>query len=294
MTRRSSISRSAPSRTRLGLADLEAALVERLAGDHAGEVGSPTPSARAGRPASRSRPSRRPRRGNAAHMRRTSSRSGPSSIPSRVERWCRRPAERPRSSSSASTPRAPLLRLRSSPTRRPGRPARPRPRRPGRAKVASACSRKSASVKAAVPEDHPLDARAQRPVDRVQRPQPAAVLHRQPELAHDPLGVAEVGGLAVARAVEVDHVQRPGAGHPEVARRLERVVAVHGLPREVALLQAHGAAVADVHRGQEDHAAAQAREVAQAAPARRARTSRGGTAPRTPAARATTLANSPP
>ena len=89
----------------------------------------------------------------------------------------------------------------------------------------------------------------------MQRAQPAAVLHRQAQLAHDALGVAEVGRLAVARAIEVHHVQGAGAGYAEVTRGLHGVLAIHGLAREVALLKAHRPSIADVHRGQEDHAA---------------------------------------
>ena len=60
--------------------------------------------------------------------------------------------------------------------------------------------------------------------------------------------VVEVGGLALARAVEVHHVQEARAGLHERARRLERVVRVDGLVVEVALAQAHRLAVADVDR----------------------------------------------
>ena len=62
-------------------------------------------------------------------------------------------------------------------------------------------------------------------------------------------------GLAGPRAVEVDHVQEARARLDERARRLERSVGVHGLVVEVPLPQAHRPAVANVHRGQQDHAA---------------------------------------
>ena len=70
----------------------------------------------------------------------------------------------------------------------------------------------------------------------------------------DPLDVVQVGRLALARAVEVDHVQEARARLDERARGLERVVGVDGLVVEVALAQPDGLAVADVHRRQEDHA----------------------------------------
>ena len=75
------------------------------------------------------------------------------------------------------------------------------------------------------------------------------------QLGGDPPQVLEVLRLAVARAVQVDHVQRLGPGLHEAAGRLQRVVRVHGLAVEVALLEAHRPPVADVDRGQEDHAA---------------------------------------
>jgi hypothetical protein len=61
--------------------------------------------------------------------------------------------------------------------------------------------------------------------------------------------VVQVGRLALARPVEVHDVELAGAGLDPRARGLERVVDVHGLAREVALLEPHGLAVADVDRG---------------------------------------------
>ena len=93
-------------------------------------------------------------------------------------------------------------------------------------------------------------------------------------------------------------MQAARAGLDERARGLERVVGVDGLVVEVALAQAHGLAVADVDRRQEDHAATERTQLrtkfpSSAQPVRR-RTSRGGTGRRRPGGRATALTNSPP
>ncbi len=106
-------------------------------------------------------------------------------------------------------------------------------------------------------------------------------------------GVAQVGRLALAGAVEVHHVKSAGAGHAEVAGGLHRILAVHGLAREVALLQAHGPAVADVHRRQEDHAAHRRAKLPSSASPSGPDFSGWNCTPYT-GGRATTLANSPP
>ena len=68
----------------VALGHREAPLVERLAGDHAGQVHEPqVRAAPSGRRPSRCRPSRGSAPARASDTRRTSSRSGPSSIPSR-------------------------------------------------------------------------------------------------------------------------------------------------------------------------------------------------------------------
>ena len=90
--------------------------------------------------------------------------------------------------------------------------------------------------------------------------------------------VREVDRHAGAGAVEVDDVQALRAGGGPAPRGVERVVAYCVALVEVALRQAHGAAVEDVDRRVEDHAAARSRdEVREQRAARRARTSRGGT-----------------
>ena len=65
----------------------------------------------------------------------------------------------------------------------------------------------------------------------------------------------EVDRLPLARAIEVDDVQRPRTRLHEAAGGLERIVRVDGLAREVAALEPDGLAAADVDSGQEDHAA---------------------------------------
>ena len=66
--------------------------------------------------------------------------------------------------------------------------------------------------------------------------------------------MVEVDGLSLARPVQVHHVQEAGARLHERAGGLERVFRVDGLVLEPALAQPDRLAVADVHRGQEDHA----------------------------------------
>ena len=102
-------------------------------------------------------------------------------------------------------------------------------------------------------EHHARRAGGQRAADRGDRAQAAAELHGHRQLARDALHVLEVGGLARACAVEVDHVQEARARLHERARGLERIVGVDGLLVEVTLAQPHGLAVADVDRRQEDH-----------------------------------------
>ena len=113
---------------------------------------------------------------------------------------------------------------------------------------------------------HALGAGGQRLAHRAQRAQAAAVLHGHAQLGGDALQVVQVRRLALARAVQVHHVQVARAGLDEGAGGLQRVVGVHRLVLEAALAQAHRLAVADVHRGQQDHAGdrrGQAGEVAQ-------------------------------
>ena len=103
-------------------------------------------------------------------------------------------------------------------------------------------------MNAAVPSTTRSAPGLERAPDRGDRAQAAAQLHGHLELARDPLHVVQVDRLALAGAVEVDHVQEARAGLDEGARGLERVVRVDGLLVEVALAQADGLAVADVHR----------------------------------------------
>ena len=107
-------------------------------------------------------------------------------------------------------------------------------------------------------EHDAVGARRERAPDRRERAQAAAQLDRHGQLARDPLDVVEVDRLALAGAVEIDHVQEARARLDERARRLERVVGVDRLLVEVALAQPDRLAVADVDRGQQDHAATRA------------------------------------
>ncbi len=67
--------------------------------------------------------------------------------------------------------------------------------------------------------------------------------------------MAEAGRLAGTGAVEVDHVEEARARLDERPCGLERRVGVDGLVVEVPLPQPDRPAVADVDRGQQDHAA---------------------------------------
>ena len=104
-------------------------------------------------------------------------------------------------------------------------------------------------------DDHALGAGAQRVVHGADRPQAAAVLDRDAGPGHDPAQVVERGGLARARAVEVDDVEVARARLDPRAGRLERVVVVDGLGVEVPVREPHGLPAADVDRRVEDHAA---------------------------------------
>ena len=98
--------------------------------------------------------------------------------------------------------------------------------------------------------------------DRLDRTQAATDLDRDWHLCRDTPDVLEIDRRAVARAVEVHHMQLAGAlVHPR-ARRLEGVVDVDGLLLEVPLPEAHRLAAANVDRRQEDHAARRSAEAA--------------------------------
>ena len=82
--------------------------------------------------------------------------------------------------------------------------------------------------------------------------------------------IGEVGELAGAGGVEVDHVQRLGALVLPVARQLHRVVAEHGDVVEVAAPQAHGLACLDVDGREDDHEVPASRWTLATKPASRA------------------------
>src|SRR3954452_1830957 len=102
------------------------------------------------------------------------------------------------------------------------------------------------------PEHDPLRAGRERVADGDERAQPAAVLDRHVELPRNPPQVVEVHRMPLTRAVEIDHVQLRSALLVPLARGIERVRVIHGLLREVAALEAHRLAAADVDCGQED------------------------------------------
>ena len=104
------------------------------------------------------------------------------------------------------------------------------------------------------PEDHALGTRAQRVAHRAEGAQAAAALHRHLELGGDLLDVVQVLRRAALRAVEVDDVQEAGTGLHPGPRRLQRGVLVDRGLGEVALHEAHRAALVDVDRRVEDHA----------------------------------------
>ena len=118
-------------------------------------------------------------------------------------------------------------------------------------------------MNAAVPRITRSAPASQRVVERVERSQPAAVLHGHAQLARDPPQVLEVHGLPALGAVEVDHVQEAGARVDPAARGRQRVLVVDLLRVEVALDQAHGVAAEDVDRRVEVHVARSTRAVVQ-------------------------------
>src|SRR4051794_21781481 len=120
-------------------------------------------------------------------------------------------------------------------------------------------------------EHHARGARQQRLAHRHLGAEAAAVLHRDLELLRDPLEVPQVHRPALARAIQVHHVELSGSVlHPR-PRGLERIVDVDGLLVEVALAEAHRLPAADVDRGQEDHAARRSADAAMLVKFRRSR-----------------------
>src|SRR5215210_2229744 len=105
-------------------------------------------------------------------------------------------------------------------------------------------------------DDHALGARPQRLADGLEGAQAPAVLHRHARLARDPAQVLDRLRLAGARAVEVDDVEEPRARLDPRPRGRQRIVVVDGRVLEAALDEAHRPAVEDVDGGIEDHAAA--------------------------------------
>jgi hypothetical protein len=65
--------------------------------------------------------------------------------------------------------------------------------------------------------------------------------------------MVKISAFAVARAVEVNHVQVRCALINPVDRRGERVVVVNLLAVVVALSESHGVTVANVYRGKKNH-----------------------------------------
>ncbi len=104
-------------------------------------------------------------------------------------------------------------------------------------------------------DQHALDARGERRLDLLGRAEAAADL--QPDAA--PGGQArEHGGvlgaaLAVARGVEIDHVQPAGAGQGEAIRGLVGRLVEAGDAPVVALQQAHDAPAGEIHGRNDFH-----------------------------------------
>ena len=115
-------------------------------------------------------------------------------------------------------------------------------------------SRKSTSRKAAVPSTTRVAPASRTLRHRVVVAQAAADLDRHPDLGDDPAHVLEVGRLAAAGAVEVDHVQRAGARLTQRRAASSGSASYIGALVEVSARQPHRLAVEDVDRGQEDHA----------------------------------------
>ena len=107
-------------------------------------------------------------------------------------------------------------------------------------------------------EQHARRTGADRLLDRLDRAQAAADLHRHRQLGSDAPDVLEVDRRAAAGSVEVDHVEGAGPALDPPARGVERIRVVDGLLVELAAGQADRLAVKDVDGGQEDHARAPA------------------------------------
>ena len=101
-------------------------------------------------------------------------------------------------------------------------------------------------------EDRAVGSGLQSLVDVLAAAQPAADLHRNLDDGADPTHVVEVRGRSLARAVEVDDVQRPGPLLDPAQRRFDRIRVEDGLALVVALDEPHGVTVPDVDRGIED------------------------------------------
>src|SRR5262249_50714702 len=91
-------------------------------------------------------------------------------------------------------------------------------------------------------------------LDVLERPDPAADLHRADDRAADVADRVAVVAL-LERRVQIDHVDAPGALGLEPDRDVHRVVVVRGLFLGVAAPQSHGPPASDVDRGDHDHAA---------------------------------------
>ena len=256
MTRLSAIvSRGGASSSACALGHAEAALVERLAGDHAGQVQQPQVAQRAQvvERADAAGPDEAAahRVGDAPHLVDVHALEHPVAC----RRWCRRSGARPGAGAGRSAPRGASGSRASSPDTDTLPAAdvhghqhaqRPRWRSPPRG-TRRRRTRRCPPPPAPRPADSALriDSSERRPPPYCTGTPASRVIRSQ---------VVEVGGLALAGAVEVHHVQVARARLHERARGLQRVVRVHGLLVEVALAQPHGLAVADVHRRQQDHA----------------------------------------
>ena len=107
--------------------------------------------------------------------------------------------------------------------------------------------------------DHdPLDPGVEQLERRFGRPHAAPHLDPAGDAADDQADLVEVGPGAGTGGIEVHHVDPPRAGGLELARDPDRIVVVDGLRGEVALVQPHAMAVAQVDRGEQlDHGPAQ-------------------------------------
>ena len=120
---------------------------------------------------------------------------------------------------------------------------------------AASTSTSAGSLSAAVPRIARCAAHGEHRLDVLRLAEATADLYLDVDRLADPLDVLDVHRRALARAVEVDDVERPRALVDPAPSGLARVGVERGLALVVALDQPHRAPVADVDRRVEDHTA---------------------------------------